>query len=398
MLVPAVGRKGFGLKEGFCENENLPETMLARGLRLEEDLRAFKSQNPVPDYGWYPYQSLASLPVVSRLLGHVPEEALCGPIADLGCGDGEWSVLLAQTGAEVDAIDHRESNFNQMRGADLLRRALAPAVALHDLDLDRYFSLPRRDYGLILFLGTLYHLKNPYHVLETLASAGDWCVLSTRIARLAPHTGARIEDEPMAYLLDRREANNDPTNFWIFTAAGLRRLAERTGWMVIASEHLGCTTDSDPVRADRDERIFMLLRSRTRHPELWVRPLGGWHEIENGWRWTARVFAIEVVLPPAPTAEFALRFTIPEVVIAAGAPVVMTCRCEGALAGSISCDQAETIEFRGRFPENTPPGSVLRLEFEVESAFAPAGDERELGVIVPVIEAANLHGIPFRVS
>ena len=105
-----------------------------------------------------------------------------------------------------------------------------------------------------------------------------------------------------------------------------------------------------------------------------------------------------LVLPPAPTAEFALRFTVPEVVLAAGKPVGMTCRCEGALAGSISCDQAETIEFRGRFPENTPPGSVLRLEFEVVSRFRAEGDARELGVIVPVIEAANLHGIPFRIS
>ncbi len=168
--------------------------------------------------------------------------------------------------------------------------------------------------------------------------------------------------------------------------------------MTVASERVGCTTDSDPVRADRDERIFVLLRSRARHPELWVRPLEGWHRIEDGWRWTARRFALEVALPQAPAVEFALRFTVPEVVLAAGSPVRMTCRCGQTPAGSISCDAAETIEFRGRFPQAAAPGSVLRLDFEIGSSFHPAGDERELGVIVPVIEAANLNGIPFRIS
>jgi len=286
-----------------------------------------------------------------------------------------------------------------MRGADLLRRSLAPSMSLHDIDLDSHFALPRRDYSLILFLGTLYHLKNPYHVLETLAAAGDWCVLSTRVAQLTPRTGAHIETEPLAYLLDRREANDDPTNFWIFSAAGLVRLAERTGWMVAASERAGCTVDSDPVRADRDQRMFVLLRSRTRHPELWVRPMEGWHAVETGWRWTARRFALEVSLPAAQrTSEFALRFTIPEVVLAAGSPVRMTCHSTGKLLGSISCDRAETIEFRGRFPQDTAPGTMLRLDFEVESKFAPQGDARELGVIVPTTEFANTHGIPFRIS
>ncbi len=143
----------------------------------------------------------------------------------------------------------------------------------------------------------------------------------------------------------------------------------------------------------------MLLRSRTRHPELWVRPLEGWHHVENGWRWTARRFALEVVLPAEQsTSEFALRFTVPEVVLAARAPVLMSCRNNGALLGSISCNAVETIEFRGRFPQATPPGAKLRLDFEVESEFRPSGDTRDLGVIVPVIEARNTEGIPFRIS
>jgi len=380
-------------------NWNLSEKLLAIGDRLLRDLRAFKSETPVPDYGWYPYDSLASLPIVAGLLGQASEDVFRGPIADLGCGDGDWSALFARMGLDVDAIDHRESNFNQMRGAELLRRSLAPAMTLHDIDLDGHFGLPRRDYSLILFLGTLYHLKNPYHVLEKLAAAGDWCVVSTRVAQVTPRTGAPIETEPVAYLLDRREANNDPTNFWIFSPAGLVRLAERTGWAVAASERTGCASASDPVRAEADERMFVLLRSRTRSPELWVRPLAGWHAVETGWRWTARRFALEVVLPAGQTtSEFALRFTIPEVVLAAGSPVRLSCHHAGMPLGGIACDAAETIEFRGRFPRDTAPGAILRLDFSVESAYAPPGDARELGVIVPVADSRNTHGIPFRIS
>jgi len=144
--------------------------------------------------------------------------------------------------------------------------------------------------------------------------------------------------------------------------------------------------------------MFILLHSRMRNPELWVRALEGWHQIENGWRWTAKHFALEVALPLELAAEFALRFTVPELVLAAATPIRLRCRHAGELLGAISCDTAETLEFRGRFPQGLTPGAVLRLDFEVESDFAPPGDARELGVIVPVVESRNTEGIPFRIS
>jgi 2-polyprenyl-3-methyl-5-hydroxy-6-metoxy-1,4-benzoquinol methylase len=384
----------------------LPEDLILeeRGLRLRQDLREFKARTELPDYGWYPYESLSALAIVCDLIapfrGELEETLRRGPVADLGCGDGDWALLFAQMGSEVDAIDHRESNFNQMRGVETLRHEFAPSIQTFDLDLDAHIQLPRRDYSLVLFLGTLYHLKNPYLVLETLSAAADWCILSTRVAQVAPRTGVRIDTEPVAYLLDRREANNDPTNFWIFSPAGLVRLLERAGWLVASEKRVGCAVDSDPVHADADERMFVLLRSRARHPELLVRPLKGWYGVEDGWRWTAKRFSLEVVLPAAQsTAEFALRFTVPEAVVAS-APLRLTCRCGGKPLGTITCATPETIEFRGRFPEDTAPGAVLHLEFEVESSFQAPGDARELGVIVPLADAAQRHTdrIPFRIS
>src|SRR5580692_4059943 len=226
---------------------------LKRGERFRAELRALKQRLVVPDYGWYPYESLSALEMLTRLIEPVFEEVAegltSGPIADIGCADGDLGLFCGNLGGQVDAIDHLESNFNQMRGIDVLREALGLTLEVHNIDLDGRFRLPRSDYKFAFFLGTLYHLKNPYYVLENLASHADWCILSTRIARVTPHD-TPIEEEPIAYLLDAREANNDPTNYWIFSAAGLLRLLGRAGWIVLGHERAGQTLNSNPVDAD----------------------------------------------------------------------------------------------------------------------------------------------------
>ena len=380
---------------------------LRSGQEFRGHLSRVKASTELSDYGWYPYESLTALPVIADLIAdHYDDLRLAcgtGGVADLGCADGDFAMMLAHFGARVEAVDHREANFNQMRGVEALRRTLGPAVRIYDIDLDEPFQLPRADYGLAFFLGTLYHLRNPFYVLQQLAKAADWCVLSTRIAQVTPNAGTRIEAEPLAYLLGAREANNDPTNFWVFSPAGLIRLLERAGWLVVGQKRVGCAVDSDPVRDTADERMFVLLKSRTRHPELQVRPADGWHAPEEDrWRWTAKRFSLEVILPSeSRSSEFALRFTVSEeVVLAGGREVGLTCRIDGELVGSVSCRTAETLEFRGRFPESIAAGARVVLEFSVESLFAPADDGRELGVVVPLLDASSrgTHRIPFRIS
>lgn len=380
---------------------------LRSGQEFRDHLSRVKASTELSDYGWYPYESLTALPVIADLIADHYDDfrhaCRTGGVVDLGCADGDFAMMLAHFGASVEAVDHREANFNQMRGVEALRRTLGPDVRICDIDLDEPFQLPRADYGLAFSLGTLYHLRNPFYVLQQLAKAADWCVLSTRIAQVAPGSRTRIEAEPLAYLLAAREANNDPTNFWVFSPAGLIRLLERTGWLVAGQRRVGCAADSDPVRDTADERMFVLLKSRTRHPELQVRPVEGWHAPEEDrWCWTAKRFSLEVILPPeSRSSEFALRFTVPEkVVLPGGREVGLSCRIDGELVGSISCRTPETLEFRGRFPESIGAGARVVLEFSVESSFAPADDGRELGVVVPLLDASSrgTHRIPFRIS
>jgi hypothetical protein len=159
---------------------------------------------------------------------------------------------------------------------------------------------------------------------------------------------------------------------------------------------LGCQIDSDPAHADADERVFIVGKSRMRHAGLHVRPLEGWHDPEGeAFCWTAKQFALQVTLPE-PASEFALRFSIPPAVSRSGL-VRISCAVSGQAAGSITCDSPGTLEFRGRFPCEA---FTVRLDFTVESNFQSAGDTRELGICIPLLDASqrNTERIPFRIS
>jgi len=147
-----------------------------------------------------------------------------------------------------------------------LKESLGSDIRVHEVDLDSQFRLPDSDYGLVFFFGILYHLKNPYFVLEELAKRADYCLLSTRVARQTPDGGAHIGPYPLAYLVGETELNGDHTNYWIFSEGGLRRILRRTGWLVEAYVTLGNTVSSDPVHAEADERAFCLVKSLHRNP------------------------------------------------------------------------------------------------------------------------------------
>ena len=216
---------------------------------------------------WYRYDILGSIIHLDELLtGENRDlERLAGglPVADVGAADGDLAFTLEHVcGWEMDIVDTAVTNANGLRGARLLRDALGSRAEIHDLDLNGPFALPRERYGLVLLLGILYHLQNPYYVLHHLAERTRYLILSTRVARAAGPERTPVGDLPLAYLVGPDELNADPTNYWIFTPAGLDRLIARTGWEILDSHHAGGVGASDPISAEGDERAFRLLRSK----------------------------------------------------------------------------------------------------------------------------------------
>lgn len=228
-------------------------------------LEQIKSRNVPGDWTWYGYDTMANVQVLERILAETEPDLFCrigGPILDIGAADGDLAYFLESLGFEVEIVDLPSTNWNSLRGAYRLKELLNSSARIHEIDLDDAFSLPHREYDLVVFLGILYHLKNPFYVLERLARSSRRIVLSTRIAKRTAGDGRRLEDLPVAYLLGPDECNNDPTNYWIFSKSGLERVLERSGWAVAGMVTVGDTEASNPSETDHDERAFVYAESR----------------------------------------------------------------------------------------------------------------------------------------
>lgn len=335
------------------------------------------------DFEWYRYDSLSNLAQLSEMLSeeHVRLAREKG-VLDVGCGDGDLAFFFERLGCEVTAIDHPGPNHNGMRGVRRLKRVLDSKVEIREVDLDSQFAPLDRRFGLTLFLGALYHVKNPFYILETLAKCSEYCVLSTRVARRFPLLGRIPENASAAYLLDADELNADDSNFWIFSEAALRKILKRTRWRVCEYRSLGDTANSDATSIEHDERAFCLLRSEWGLANVVL--VAGWNDVEpGGWRWTQRSFSIRALSNSGPDAGAPTRVTLnlyipPEAVAQPlNMPLNMEIRAGGrALAPAVfERSGLETLVREVRGDEV--------IEFELDRALAPdENDPRERGIIV----------------
>lgn len=332
---------------------------------------------------WYPYRTLAAFPMLDKLLTG-PRRLLLDiaggdPILDVGCADGGLSFFFESLGCKVFAVDNPHFNHNEMRGFTALRSALKSSVAFEAVDLDSQFRLPGDIFGLTIFLGVLYHLKNPYYVLEALAAHSRYCLLSTRIAQRTPQ-GNPMKNESLAYFLAPGETNNDWTNYWIFSEIALRTLLERTGWTVCDFLTFGCTKGSEPGRLDRDERAFCLLESR-QCPRYSVHLLDGWHPLEqNSFRWTEKRFSIEIKRPHLiQFSTFCFNFRLPS-----PGPVTLSAKVNGSDMPPATLRTEGAQSYSIQIPRQAIQAGAIRIDFAIDKCL-PAGalDERELGLLVP---------------
>lgn len=215
---------------------------------------------------WYPYDTVGNIVHLDIVLtgDNRDLDRLAGgmPVADIGAADGDLAFVLERACSwKIDIIDNAPTNANGLQAARALTAHLGSGIRVYDVDLDTQFGLPRERYGLVLLLGILYHLQNPFYVLKRVSEVARHCLLSTRVARFAGPDETPIADLPVAYLVGDRETNADPTNYWMFSPAGLRLVVQRAGWEILDEGSVGAVTRSDPSSPDRDERMFMLLRS-----------------------------------------------------------------------------------------------------------------------------------------
>jgi len=236
------------------------DQLIAQRSTFEAELAAAKAA--MPDIPWYPYGTLNNIGHLHPLITPEVDALFAGKqrIADFGGADGDLSFFLETIGHQCDIYDFGPTNYNTLRGARAMQSQRNSSVQINEIDLDAQFKV-EQTYDLAFFLGLLYHLKNPYYALEQLAKMSRFAFISTRIAQRFNAKGPDISDASAAYLLGPAESNNDATNYWIFTDAGLRRILDRCGWNVVSFIKLG-PEESNPQENDADQRAFCCVRSR----------------------------------------------------------------------------------------------------------------------------------------
>jgi hypothetical protein len=142
--------------------------------------------------------------------------------------------------------------------------------------------------------------------------------------------------------------------------------------------------------------MFILAQSRVYYSGLQVRPVAGWHPIEqNSWQWTTKTFSVDVVLPlERHVSRFTLAAIIPQ-------QLELSCSIGERQIGRATYGQPGQNEFRCELPLFALHEPVLRLDFSVRNSYVlPGEDKRELGICIPLLDEASseTNRIPFRIE
>jgi tRNA (mo5U34)-methyltransferase len=374
-------RKLLGRRQPELIRELELHEIIQLGLSFEARLRDVKAQISPREFDWYPYDSFGTLSLLDRFLTGRARFPLAmiggGPVIDIGCGDGSLSFFFESLGRQVYGLDHPPTNYNGMRGVKAMKKALHSRVTVAASDLDGHFEIPVEEAGLALFFGVLYHLKNPFQVLEQIAAHARYCLMSTVVARVAPDRRTQFGDLPVAYLTGGEGLRGDETNYWIFSEAGLRQLLDRTGWEIC--DWMVVQDGASPLwEGQPDERAFCLLRSRRLPPRYPTQLLDGWHKLEqSAWRWVQRRFGVAVEA----AGRLTLRCTVTEPTFRELGPVALTT----AYGKDVLFPSAGEYDCVYELPE------AAEVYFELDKASPPdARDGRERGILVRSVEFSKV--------
>lgn len=145
------------------------------------------------------------------LLG-LPESLAGLSVLDVGAWDGFFAFECERRGAaRVVAADYfswHGPGWGTKAGFEMAREALGSRV--EDVDVDVMDLAPERigTFDLVLFLGVLYHLRDPLGALERVASVTRG---TTILETVVDCVGV---SRPVVAFYPGQELNNDPTNWW----------------------------------------------------------------------------------------------------------------------------------------------------------------------------------------
>jgi tRNA (mo5U34)-methyltransferase len=200
-------------------------------------------------------------------------------VLDVGAWDGFWTFEALKRGAaEVLAIDDFSDNLGFLGSSD--RRAwetfdLCREALGHDEHVCRRQELSVYDvseqaigrFDVVLFFGTLYHLRHPFLALERLAAVcdGEMYVESAILDHFSPYRGGLNQGYPggqmvMEFYPDGQLSGNT-TNWWVPTLHCMAHMVRVLGFPTVqawplAQEVIAPEFSRGYVRASRVERTW----------------------------------------------------------------------------------------------------------------------------------------------
>jgi tRNA (mo5U34)-methyltransferase len=171
-------------------------------------------------------------------------------VLDVGVRDGFFSFEFERRGAEVVAIDYidpEETGF-------LVARELLGSQVKYTVD-NVYNVTPERygTFDIVLFLGVIYHLRDPLLALDRLwdvCGEGALLALETQLLdnrlmlrdgtfRTLAEAGSELGDVCLMQFYPGDSLNGDATNYWAPNAACVRALLGTAGFEVTNEVILG---------------------------------------------------------------------------------------------------------------------------------------------------------------
>ena len=160
----------------------------------------------------------------------LPQDCRGLRVLDIGSRDGFFSFEMERRGAEVVAADYANPKGTGFRiAAEILGSPLTCQVR------NVYNIRPETDglFDVVLFLGLLYHLRNPMLAIDQIRSVLKPSGLFFVTTHLASDAKVRDLDLPVWQFLPRDSFAADGTNKWIPNLPGLTQALEESSLKVL---------------------------------------------------------------------------------------------------------------------------------------------------------------------
>jgi tRNA (mo5U34)-methyltransferase len=176
-------------------------------------------------------------------------------VLDVGAWDGYFSFAAEQRGAtRVLATDHFcwvGPGWGKIDGFLVAKNILKSTVEHKVIDAIEVSRDTVGVFDVVLFLGVLYHLKEPFTALERISSCAK--------ERIVVETETAFDDLPFpaARFFPGGELNNDPSNWWAPNRKAIEGMLKLFGFKRIEWTALPWV----PQSSERGRGIFVAYRS-----------------------------------------------------------------------------------------------------------------------------------------